>query len=499
MKIYIILFVLLSVNLSANVISIGKNGDYEKLSEGAAVAKPGDTLYLFPESHSVNQYIENLHGTQSQPICIISDTNQKAVFSGGKQAIHFVNVSWLYISGLVFENQKINGVNIDDGGDYSTPTHHIVIEHCVWRGMNATGNNDELKMSGVDSFSVRYNTFSNGSDGGSLVDMVGCHWGVFEQNKFEDAGSNCIQAKGGTRSISIFRNHFKNGGRRSINCGGSTDLPFFRPINADYEAKNIDIYSNIFVGSTAAIAFVTATECRFINNTIVNPKRWVLRVLQETDKPRFIKCNNNTFSNNICYFNNEADHEGGINLGSNTQAETFKFFNNLWYNRDNPIWDGPNTNFCHRNSIINSNPKFINVHNENFSLDTNSPAISSGKNFIDILTDYYGKHFKPKRCIGAIEYKPDDINSINSNNGHSITNITPNPATDYIDIVVTGNRTLKDAVKVYDIPGNTVLSSPACSAGTPSEGGHIRLDVSGLAAGVYFVRVGGKMYKFVKM
>jgi len=52
---------------------------------------------------------------------------------------------------------------------------------------------------------------------------------------------------------------------------------------------------------------------------------------------------------------------------------------------------------------------------------------------------------------------------------------------------------------VYDVLGNKVLSSPACSAGTPSEGGHIRLDVSGLAAGMYFVRVGSKMYKFVKM
>jgi len=77
--------------------------------------------------------------------------------------------------------------------------------------------------------------------------------------------------------------------------------------------------------------------------------------------------------------------------------------------------------------------------------------------------------------------------------------LTPNPAGDYIDIAVAGNRTLKDAVRVYDVLGNTVLSSPACSAGTPSEGGHIRLDVSGLAAGVYFVKIDNKMYKFVKM
>jgi len=60
-------------------------------------------------------------------------------------------------------------------------------------------------------------------------------------------------------------------------------------------------------------------------------------------------------------------------------------------------------------------------------------------------------------------------------------------------------RTLKAPVKVYDVLGNVVLSSPASPAGTPSEGGHIRLDVSGLSAGVYFVRVGGKMYKYVKL
>jgi|GEM_PF-1254723 len=83
-------------------------------------------------------------------------------------------------------------------------------------------------------------------------------------------------------------------------------------------------------------------------------------------------------------------------------------------------------------------------------------------------------------------------------------NITPNPAGDYVDIntnvvILSEAKNPFLSVKVYDVLGNVVLSSPACSAGTPSEGGHIRLDVSGLAACVYFVRVGGKMYRFVKM
>jgi hypothetical protein len=99
--------------------------------------------------------------------------------------------------------------------------------------------------------------------------------------------------------------------------------------------------------------------------------------------------------------------------------------------------------------------------------------------------------------------------------------ISPNPATDYIEIAIdnhtlqgmggntgsTGStggtggigdidRTLKDAVKVYDVLGICVATHPLAPS---REGVAIRLDVSGLAAGVYFVLVGSKMYKFVKI
>jgi hypothetical protein len=76
--------------------------------------------------------------------------------------------------------------------------------------------------------------------------------------------------------------------------------------------------------------------------------------------------------------------------------------------------------------------------------------------------------------------------------------ITPNPATDYVDIAVVGgtNRTPKDAVVVYDESGSIVLTlTPSLSL----NGKGVKVDVSGLAAGVYFVHIAGKMYKFVKM
>jgi hypothetical protein len=74
--------------------------------------------------------------------------------------------------------------------------------------------------------------------------------------------------------------------------------------------------------------------------------------------------------------------------------------------------------------------------------------------------------------------------------------ISPNPATDYIDVMLSEAKESVHSVKIYDILGICVLTHPLAPS---REGERIRLDVSGLAAGVYFVSVGGRMYKFVKM
>ena len=74
--------------------------------------------------------------------------------------------------------------------------------------------------------------------------------------------------------------------------------------------------------------------------------------------------------------------------------------------------------------------------------------------------------------------------------------ITPNPATDYIDVMLSGAKHPFLSVKVYDVLGNVVDTPPGPLL---IEGESVRIDVSGLAPGVYFVRVGGRMLKFVKM
>jgi hypothetical protein len=85
--------------------------------------------------------------------------------------------------------------------------------------------------------------------------------------------------------------------------------------------------------------------------------------------------------------------------------------------------------------------------------------------------------------------------------------ISPNPAEEYIEIAFSNPR-LKlwvagvDAIKIFNLLGECVMSAGG-AGGThpliPSREGKIRIDVSGLPAGVFFVRIGDWVGRFVKI
>ncbi len=91
-----------------------------------------------------------------------------------------------------------------------------------------------------------------------------------------------------------------------------------------------------------------------------------------------------------------------------------------------------------------------------------------------------------EKVITAIEENKNDIQIV----------LSPNPAGDYIDVILNGVKHPVISVKVYDVLGVCVLTHPLAPS---REGESVRIDVSGLAAGVYFIMIDNKMYKFVKM
>jgi len=98
-------------------------------------------------------------------------------------------------------------------------------------------------------------------------------------------------------------------------------------------------------------------------------------------------------------------------------------------------------------------------------------------------------------------------NKETSKHKSSIT-ISPNPAREYIEIEFSSPR-LKpwfegvDAIKIFNLLGECVLSVaqtfPSVDSGQTGMSDLLRIDVSGLPAGVYFVRVGDWVGRFVKI
>ena len=388
----------------AQIITIGDSGDFPNLAAASASTDAGDTLELQSQIFSDgSQFLYDLKGTASAPIVIIAKEEHQAIFRGGTEAIHLVRCSHVEINGIIVEQQSGNGINIDDGGDYNTPAKYITVRNCIFRDMIATGNNDLLKISGVDNFLIEHCSFIDGGDGGSGIDFVGCHHGIVQDCYFDNAGTSGIQNKGGTQHIRIQRNIFKNMSQRALNLGGNTGLQFFRPplpnpIVSAFEAADLEVFSNIFIGNRAPIAYVGAVRIKVHNNTFYKPENWVFRILQETTEPGFLPCGDNEFKNNIVYLESDLTE---VNIGPNTDPESFSISNNLWYNESSNSWS-PDLPVIEMNQII-ANPIFENIDEENFRISEVSPAVGAGVIVNEVELDFDLVSYNIPPSIGAFE------------------------------------------------------------------------------------------------
>jgi len=309
--------------------------DSSELSRAIRTLRPGTTLLLEPGIYSGGIYLRDIEGKDEQPVVIEgTEPDNPPVFAGGSQAIHLANCSNMTLRSIKVKGFPSNGINIDDGGSYETPAHHIVLENVTVVETGPKGNHDALKMSGVDHFFVRKCRFEGW--GGSGIDMVGCHHGILEDCTFIGregfSQSNGVQLKGGTEDVLIQCCFFNNAGQRSINLGGSTGLRFFRPKVQDCEAKNITVAGNRFVGSIAPVAWVTSDGGYVHHNTIILPEKWVLRILQESRDARFKPCHDGVFEHNLIIFDSKI--QTFVNVGPRTSPETFRFQRNAWHDLD---------------------------------------------------------------------------------------------------------------------------------------------------------------------
>jgi hypothetical protein len=466
--------------LSQTILRVGPGQTFANPSQAAAVAEPGDSILIYPGVYNGPFFIVDLHGTAQNWISIRGLNKSQVIFQGGSEALHFTDPLYVNLSGITITGQTGNGINIDDGGTFASPAKHMKIYNCIFRDMAASGNNDMLKLSGLDSFTVSECHFENGSAGGSGIDMVGCHYGVFVKNRFINQGSNSIQAKGGSSNIHIERNYFTNGGQRALNLGGSTGLQFFRPAGANYEAKDLLVTANVFEGSDAPIAYVGCRNSKVINNTIIQPVNWIMRILQESSDTSFFQsCANNTFSNNIVIVTNTL--RADVNIGPFTSPSTFTFANNLWYNFQNTNWNGPQLPAAETGGIVRQNPQFKNYANKDYSLANNSPAIGKGKFYGGYVFDFNDKSFLNPPSIGAFE--KDVIIGTQDVVNFEDVEVIPNPCNEFVFL-----KNLPDdaSLELMDLNGRLVLNRDAQNS---SGNDNKLIKLNHLKSGIYILKI----------
>lgn len=471
---FFVVFMLVSTYMYGRVLKVGTSQSFSTIAAAANIAIPGDSIVCFDPVIQGGMFLSNLQGNDKQWIYLLAAENTDVVIRGGSNSLQFSDAAYLHIEGFVIERQTGNGLNIDDGGSYDTPSHHIRIVHCTIRDINATGNNDLLKLSGIEDFEIKDCIFSNGSMGGSGIDMVGCHRGKIDGNSFQNMGTNSIQAKGGTSDIDIVRNTFENGGARALNLGGSTGLAFFRPQDATAEAERIKVIANVIQGSEAAIAFVGCRNVDVSNNTILFPRKWILRILQETVDPnRFLPCGDNRFYNNIVVIDQNVTIEA--NIGPNTAPETFGFDNNLWWKTSNPNWNGPNLPGLVRGSII-ADPMIS--QNSTYQIGSDSPAIAVGLPYGNTVLDIEGQPFNDPPSVGA--YEGRKVISLAIITSHKGIKLFPNPVAHLMHIEF--SDVAKRMLMLCDMEGKIMLQ-------IPSEALHCDIDVSSIISGTYVLMI----------
>ena len=310
-----------------------------ELQQAVRLAKPGTRIRIAPGTYRGGLMFANLRGSKGRPVVLAAlDEDQPPVFEGGATGIQLTDPSYVELHGLVLAGATGNGLNIDDGGSYSSPAQHIVLLNLTVRDVGPEGNRDGIKLSGLDDFSIEGCTIQRWGSGGSGIDMVGCHHGSVRNCTFRhrsDLAANGVQMKGGSADISVRRCRFERAGGRAVNIGGSTGLDYFRPRPDGCEAKDIAVEDCTFIGSMAPVAFVGVDGAVVRYNTIYRPARWVVRILQESKGPKFVPCRNGEFTNNIVAFRSD-ELKSVVNVGSGTAPSTFLFARNYWYCIDSP-------------------------------------------------------------------------------------------------------------------------------------------------------------------
>ncbi|RUM94325.1 MAG: hypothetical protein DSZ28_03755 [Thiothrix sp.] len=376
------LIVLATTMAVAKEITVGTDPDHNILDLNNALgdAVSGDTIVLKAGTYRLNNELDNLLGIGLENVIIRGEdpSNPPIIDGDGVGRVFLLrrpkNVT---LENLVIQNMTEGGLNIDDA-DIDTgeppeswlPTlnHNITLRNITIRDIGTdSGNIDGLKLSGLNEFHIINLQVINWGDGGSAIDMVGCHNGVIENSFFHSDHKNVLTTglvhKGGSETITIKNSRFElpKGFGSAVKLGGSTSDGLFRFKAGDsgYEAKDINVENNTVIHGKSAFSFVNIDGGRVQSNTIYQPSDWILRILNEAaGEGNDFPTRNGEFLDNTIIFDNGLEEAINIDETNTTEPETFVFARNQWFNSDDASASTPVLPSTEAEGIYGENPGF---------------------------------------------------------------------------------------------------------------------------------------------
>ena len=125
------------------------------------------------------------------------------------------------------------------------------------------------------------------------------------------------------------------------------------------------------------VAFVGVDGATVRHNTIYRPRRWGLRILQETRQPGFVPCRNGRFTDNLIAFRSD-EMAVPVNVGPGTAPETFTLARNAWYCLDAPERSRPRLPIAEADGVYGVDPRFRDAEGGDLRLRPDGPASRAG-------------------------------------------------------------------------------------------------------------------------
>ena len=152
-----------------------------------------------------------------------------------------------------------------------------------------------------------------------------------------------MRPKGGSSNIIVRANRVVEAGGRAIQAGGNTDASVFRPplssVPTPYtEADGIITEGNVIVGGSAGVSWVNTADGTVRNNVLYRQRDWAMRILNEhSGDADYVETAGGVFNDNIVLWKDgDISNTDVVNIGINTQPDTFAFARNQWFNQDTP-------------------------------------------------------------------------------------------------------------------------------------------------------------------